>query len=273
MKKELVQEAVALTQECLTRYWQLDCEYVLRYCDKDVIWVGSLGNQFIEGWEATAADLRAAMREVKPCHLLRQEFTVVQNVGSACTVVGRYLTTTDDEVGYFLQVQQRCTFTWELEGGAWKIKHIHVSNPMGELKVSEGERFVNALGEMSKKYIQYRLASQQSGQRLVITDSLGTTYFIMPSEILYAMASGRDCILYMMSGGEIHARMGISSFLKCVGTSFFAVHRSYVVNKAYVSRIQQYELIMADGSKIPVPMKKFREIREGLAEIYKTQNR
>ncbi len=273
MKKELVQEAVTLTQECLTRYWQLDCEYVLGYCDRDVVWVGSLGNQFIEGWEATAADLRAAMAEIKPCHLLRQEFTVVQNVGSACTVVGRYLTTTDDEVGYFLQAQQRCTFTWELGKDGWRIKHIHVSNPMGELKISKGESFVNALGEMSKKYIRHRLSSQLSEERLVIADSLGTTHFIMPSEILYAMASGRSCILYPLSGGEIHARVSISAFLERVGAAFLVVHRSYAVNKAYISRIQPYELVLVDGSRIPVPVKKFREIRAELAAIYQTERR
>ena len=77
---------------------------------------------------------------------------MVQNVGNACTVAGRYLTTTDDEVGYFLQVMQRCTFVWELVDGVPKIKHIHVSNPMGELRLADGELFPDALGQMSKQY-------------------------------------------------------------------------------------------------------------------------
>ena len=54
------------------------------------------------------------MEEIQPCHLLHQAFLVAQNAGNACTIVGRYLTTTDDEVGYCLQAQQRCTVTWEL---------------------------------------------------------------------------------------------------------------------------------------------------------------
>lgn len=273
MRKELIQEAIRLTQECLMRYWQLDCEYVLQYCDKDVVWIGSVGSQFIEGWDATAADLQAAMSEIKPCHLQRQEFTAVQNCGNACTVVGRYLTTTDDEVGYFLQAQQRCTFTWELVKGAWKIKHIHVSNPMGELKLSEGESFVNALGEMSKKYMRYRLSSLRSGKRLVIVDQMGTTHFMSPSEVLYVMACGRGSAIYTLSGQEIRANMSISDFLEAAGESFIVVHRSYAVNKGYISCIRQYEIVMADGSQVPVPVKKYREIRESLAEIYESQEK
>lgn len=271
MRKELLQEAIRLTQECLTRYWQLDCEFVLGYCDEDVVWIGSLNEEFIEGRDATEADLRAAIREIKPCHLERQEFLAVQNAGNACTVVGRYLTTTDEEVGYFLQAQQRCTFTWELDHGAWKLKHIHVSNPMGELKVSEGERFVNALGEMTKRYMQYHLSDRQREDRIVTTDSMGITHFLTASEVVYAMASGRNCILHTSSGQEIEALMSISEFRKAAGQIFLSVHRSYAVNKAYISCIRQYEVVMADDSRIPVPVKKYREIRQTLAKIYKPQ--
>lgn len=268
MRKELIQEAIRLTQECLTRYWQLDCEFVLGYCDKNVVWIGSLNEEFIEGREATEADLRAAVREIKPCHLERQEFMVVQNSGNACTVVGRYLTTTDDEVGYFLQAQQRCTFTWELDGGAWNLKHLHVSNPMGELKVSEGERFVNALGEMAKRYMQNRLSDRQREDRIVATDSMGITHFLSLSEVVFAMASGRNCILHTLDGQTIEALMSISEFRNTAGEDFLSVHRSYAVNKGYIACIQQYEIVMADGSRIPVPVKKYREIRETLAKIY-----
>lgn len=117
MNKKTLQEVIQLTQECLARYWQLDPEYALDYCDDNVTWIGSVQSQFMEGKDAVTQDFRSTMREIKPCHLLQQEFSVVQNVGNACTIMGRYLTTTDDSVEYFLQVQQRCTFVWEQTNG------------------------------------------------------------------------------------------------------------------------------------------------------------
>ena len=157
VRNRQVEQLVRLTQACLTRYWQLDCEYVPQYLDRDVIWIGSAAHQFVEGREAAAADLRRSMEEIQSCHLPHQAFLVAQNAGNACTIVGRYLTTTDDEVGYCLQAQQRCTVTWELGEAGPKIKCLHVSNPMGELKLAEGETFVNVLGQTTRKYIQDRL--------------------------------------------------------------------------------------------------------------------
>lgn len=71
------------------------------------------------------------MKELKPCYLSRQEFTVVQNIENGCTIVCRYFTTTADDVGYFFQVQQRCTFVWKIINNIPKIKHCHISNPIG----------------------------------------------------------------------------------------------------------------------------------------------
>ncbi len=54
------------------------------------------------------------MKELKPCHLHHQEFYAARNAGKTCTIFGRYLTTTDNETGYYLQLQQRGSFVWEI---------------------------------------------------------------------------------------------------------------------------------------------------------------
>lgn len=265
MNKQTLQEMIRLTQECLVRFWQLDAEFAISHFDQDILWIGSVQSQYTEGYEETIKDFRSIMKELKPCHLLRQEFYIVQNAGSACTIAGRYLTTIDDEVGYFLQVQQRCTFVWEIIKGEPKIKHCHISNPLGELQVAEGERFPNAIGRMTKKYWTYRLQAAQEKRRIVVTDKTDVVHFLLPSEVIYAAANGRNSIIYTTSDRKIQARMSITDFLAAAGYGFGTVHRSYVLNDAYISRIQKYEVIMADGSKIPIPERKYKEIREKLA--------
>lgn len=268
MNKQTLNEIIGLTQECITRFWQFDVEYAISYFDEDVLWIGSAQSQFMVGYEEAVADFRGIKKELVPCHLLRQEFSVVQNAGNACTVVGRYLTTTDDSVGYFLQVQQRCTFTWELIDGKPKIKHIHISNPMGELQLAEGEKVPNALGQMSKKYWEYRLTAAQDKNRIVVPDKSEVTHFLMPSEIVYVTANRKTCMIHTLSGRTIDARMSITDFLSKISGGFSSVHRSHVVNDNYIARIQQYEVVMADGSVIPIPVKKYTEIRDTLTAHY-----
>ena len=267
MNKKTLQEMVRLTQECLARYWQLDAEFVIGHFDKDVLWVGAVQDQYKEGFEQSAEDLRRSLLELKPCHLLHQEFSVVQNVGNACTVAGRYLTTTDDEVGYFLQVMQRCTFVWELADGVPKIKHIHVSNPMGELRLADGELFPDALGQMSKQYWNDRWRSVQGKKRIAVKDRDDVVHFLSPSEVLYVMADGRNSVIRTMSAETIRARPGRRELLAELGEGFIAVHRSYALNSAYVSSIRKYEVIMTDGSKIPIPERRYKEVRERLTAV------
>lgn len=271
MNKKTLQDIIRLSQECLSRFWQLDAEFAIRYFDRNILWIGSAQSQYAEGYEEAAKDFRDIMREIKPCHLLRQEFSVVQNAGSACTIAGRYLTTTDDAVAYFLQAQQRCTFVWEIVKGEPKIKHCHISNPLGELQVAAGEKFPNAIGETAKKYWTYRLKAAQDQRRIVVTDSRDVVHFLLPSEVVYVAASGRNSVIYTMSGREIAARMSISDFLTAAGDGFSTVHRSYALNGAYISRIQKYEVIMANGSAIPIPERRYREIREELAALYRAK--
>ncbi len=264
MNKKALNDIIQLTQECLVHFWQLDPEYAISHFDKNIVWIGSAQSQFIEGYENAVEDFRNIMNELKPCHLLRQEFVVVQNSGNACTVAGRYYTTTDDEVGYFFQVQQRCTFVWEFVDGVPKIKHCHISNPMGELKLAEGEKFVNALGEMSKKYWIYRMSTIQDKRRIVIKDNKDEFHFLLPSEIVYVNAVGRNSIIYTTSGTEIQSRNGITDFMDKAGESFSVVHRSFAVNNKYVSCIHPYEVIMVNGSRIPIPQKRYKLVREML---------
>lgn len=265
MNKQALEEIIRLTQECIVRFWQLDAEFAISHFDKDILWIGSVQSQYMEGCEEAVRDFRGIMKELKPCHLLQQEFHVVQNAGNACTIAGRYLTTVDDEVGYFMQVQQRCTFVWELIKGEPKIKHCHISNPLGELQVDKGEKFPNAMGQMAKKYWMYRLRSAQNKRRIVVTDKSDVVHFLSPSEVVYVAAEGRNSIIHTMSGSKIQARMGITDFLAAAGEGFSMTHRSYALNNAYISRIQKYEAIMADGSKIPIPERRYKEIREKLS--------
>ena len=264
VRNRQVEQLVRLTQACLTRYWQLDCEYVLQYLDRDVIWIGSAAHQFVEGREATAADLRRSMEEIQPCHLLHQAFLVAQNAGNACTIVGRYLTTTDDEVGYCLQAQQRCTVTWELGEAGPKIKCLHVSNPMGELKLAEGETFVNVLGQTTRKYIQDRLQGMARQDRIPVVEEGGNTCFLRPGEIVSVMAEGRSCVIHCLEGRTIRAKVGFSEFLHRVGPAFYRIHRSYAVNGTHLVCIRPYEVEMVDGNRIPIPVKRYRQVRDTL---------
>lgn len=119
MLKLQQQELIALTQKCLTHFWQRDPEFCIQYFADDIVWIGAQQSQYCEGREASAEDLRNITKELKPCHLSQASFDVTYHDRTTCAVTGRYLVSTDEEVEYHLQAVQRCTFIWTLEDGRW----------------------------------------------------------------------------------------------------------------------------------------------------------
>lgn len=97
-----------------------------------------------------AEDFRFNAEGLQPCHLLNAEFFAQSN-GSLCVVTGNYRVATDETADFFLQAQQRCTFVWEKTKEGPKIRHMHVSNPIGEMKMDGKEAFPNKMGKMAHR--------------------------------------------------------------------------------------------------------------------------
>ncbi|WP_455903515.1 LytR/AlgR family response regulator transcription factor [Clostridium sp.] len=269
MNRKMEQELIGRTQYALEQYWQKNCEVVLSYCADRVMWIGAEQREYMVGIEAVREDFYSLMEVLQPCILVNSEFVIIQNTGNACTIGGRYLVETGEDAEYFIQGEQRCTFTWELIDGEPKIRHIHVSNPIGEMKIVEGQRFINEIGQMARKYMEEKIADLRS-RPVAIEGVDGGTRFISTSDILYAEARARYCDLTLKTGEIFSAKMSLTGFEKIADPYFVRVHRSYIVNIRYLSRIQPCEVLMQNKVRIPIPEKRFVEIREQIMKQFQS---
>lgn len=265
--KIIEKEAIRLTSEILRRFWQKDPNYHMDYFAEDIMWIGAQKDEFIVGIEAVKTDLANALEEIPPCILLQAEFHAISTGSRCCVVIGNYLTTTDKSADFFLQNRQRCTFVWENTRNGMKIHHIHISNPVGELSLSDGELFPNTMGKMAQVYMEHQLKQLSECHRVIVTRENGAIHSLMHSEIMYVAAFSKDSIIASVNG-EILVKMGISAIHKLLGSRFIKVHRGYIINPNYVSSIERYAITMLDGEEIPVPQKKFNEIRERIRNFY-----
>lgn len=189
-------------------------------------------DEFLVGIEAVKADLDAALIEIPPCILLHAEFHAVSNGSKYCTVMGKYLTTTDKTANFFLQNIQRCTFVWENTRDGMKVHHIHVSNPLGELQLTDDERFPTTMGKMAQVYMNRQIKQLAESRRISLAGENGTVYSLMQSEIMYITAFSKDSIITSVNG-EILIKKGISKLSKMLDGQFIPIHRGYIVNPDY----------------------------------------
>lgn len=268
MKKEEQAKILALTQQGLVRYWQGDYEEILSHFADEGTWIGAQGEQFCWGKEAIGALLHQVASEMVPCTLLHQEYQVVYSDRASCTVMGRYLATTQGKDQTFLQAWQRVTMVWAIQGEKRQIQHCHVSNPIGELKVAKGEAFVNTIGKMAWKFLQLQVKETCGRQRLVLTDSKERVYFVSPYEIEYAAADGRSVHVTLLDGQTLTIRGKLSDLEKQAGGGLMNIHRCYLVNPLCISSLEKQTAVLCSGARLPIPEKRYTQVRESIKEFF-----
>jgi hypothetical protein len=265
MRKELEEKALALTRELLKRFWQLDIEFVLSLCTKDVMWVAPEQNRYMRGIDAMRADLEENLKELVPCHQSHQEYTVVQNCGRALSIIGRYLVTTDDGAPIFAEVQQRTQITWELIDGELRIRSLYISHPRNELPVAPGEFFCNVIGRAAKRYIDERIAEKTDLRREMIYDREGTMHLVAPMDVILVEAVGkraRICLAY----DTFEARTSFSE-VTAIFPDLIRVHRSYAVNLARIHAVDQASIIMEGDEAVPLPKARRAEVMQRIRAL------
>lgn len=267
MNKKVLFEIMELTQECLVKFWQKDCNVFLKYMSSDVTLIGAQKNQFVRGYNEAEKYIKEVVKEMKNCTLTSQEVFVANNSGKCCTIAGRYIATTDIDTGINLKAQQRFTFVWEIKRNENvtepEIKLIHISNPIGELKVDENEAFVNKIGEMANKYLNEKIEYIKHENQISVYDTKNILRFISVFDIEYAESNKRTVLIYT-TNGIINAKIKWTDFLEITGANLIKVHRNYAVNPIYILFISKNTLELKSGASIPIPVKKQKEVYESI---------
>ena len=107
---------------------------------------------------------------------------------------------------------------------------------------------------------------------MIITDTDDCTRFIPRSDILYATSDGRNCQICCFSG-IINARINISSFVEKAGGRFVLIHRCYAINLDHITLLKPYCVVMSNGSELPVPVKRYNEIKSGSLNYFQTNKK
>lgn len=266
MTSENTALVIELTQSILEQFWQRDPALMLKYIDDDFSLMDVLNQYLISGRDNVCDFLPTVMDGISKSTLSDGEFHVAQNCGSACTVIGKYtLTPIDDEDGA-LRMKQHCVFVWEMaKNGEIRLKHIGVSKPdSAPAPTDYGASFRAAVCPSGSDSTSS--AQAQPADRMIITDTDDCTRFIPRSSILYVTSDGRNTRIHCFSG-NINARLSISAFLESAGNKFFPIHRCYAINLDYITLLKPYCVIMSDGSELPVPVKRYSEIKQQLTEL------
>ncbi|MDO4272264.1 MAG: LytTR family DNA-binding domain-containing protein [Eubacteriales bacterium] len=100
-------------------------------------------------------------------------------------------------------------------------------------------------------------------RKLCFSGEWGSVYLLSPREILYVEARNMNSVIYYGTQEmEIHEQL--SACQKRLPEYFVRVHRGYLVNAYCVLRFEKYCMLLANGVTLPIPQKRYVEVKEKL---------
>ena len=227
---------------------------LMKYMDKDFSFIDSLGHYLLMGQDEVSSALPSILSGLTECNINDKMFAIAQNCGNACTVIGSYLLESTQVNN--MRLMQHCVFVWELsKDGTPALKHVGITKPENTTDLTSGQ-------DKSESSDQ----SRRQSEKMVIVDQDECMRFINKSEILYATSDGRNTLIRCVSG-DIRARLSISVFTENAGDGFLLIHRCYAVNISHIALLKPYVVVLSDGSEIPVPVKRYSDIKNKLSKL------
>ena len=169
----LLKKAPKLAKHIITSFYiNRDIDEVLKYLCENVTWIGPGEHKSLyekSKYNEIKNYFYAGQDEIPSCDINNDIFETVSEDENRCMVLGRYTVRTKENTQMILEVNQRCTFEIIEDRGKLLVKHMHISNPYGEMQLDE--YFPTKIGTQSYDYLQ-RLLKEKTEVIEMITNNI-----------------------------------------------------------------------------------------------------
>lgn len=86
--------------------------------------------------------------------------------------------------------------------------------------------------------------------------------------VLYAETIGKICSLNMIDRSVV-VRQPLKLLEERFPDCFCRIHRSYLVNCNYTTRLERYSAVLLGGTALPIPEKRYHEVCERVTRFIK----
>lgn len=166
----LLKKSPKFAKHIITNFYvNRDIDEILKHLSKDVTWIGPGEQEFLTSFNEIKDYFYAGQNEVPSCDISNDTFEIVSEDKNRCMVLGKYTVSTKENAQMVLEVNQRCTFEIIEDREKLLVKHMHISNPYGEMQIDE--YFPTKIGTQSYDYLQ-RMLKEKTEVIEMITNNI-----------------------------------------------------------------------------------------------------
>lgn len=98
-------------------------------------------------------------------------------------------------------------------------------------------------------------------QKLYFKGVQKSILFTGPDQIIYMESIGNHTMIHMTTQ-SFECTERLNAVVERMQGSMLRCHSSYLVNPMYVESIERFALTLSDGSRIPIPEKKYTAVKD-----------
>ncbi len=261
MKKD---DIIKLSLHIITEYYKNNLEPFFSYVSDDVLWLGPAKRQLIQGKKALKQafalekhSLTFTMGDIQVLYV--SPHSHIREVLLHYDIFTHYPSGSTDVHNQWLH------YTWcetkkETADGVRFLPEIvclHISNvwPYDDR---------DTIYPVHYEHISAAMHATVETERYVFAKVPdGSVYRIALSRILYIATIKHSARLQIHTeSGEIVITGTLSGFVRKYPDLFLRIHSGYLVNPAHVMKIRRFAVTMSDGTELPVPEKKYTQIKK-----------
>lgn len=116
----------------------------------------------------------------------------------------------------------------------------------------------------------------QKREPVLLVEAAGELRKVRCHDIIYLESQGHDTVLNMshIKTSQLRSKSSLSQLeqeLSAEPGLFFKPHRSYLVNMLYVEKITRKEIIVDNGTSIPIARGKWEEVNQAYLKFYRNR--
>lgn len=229
--KKNTQDIISLSQKIIKQLYTENPFYILSYASQSIVWVDTTNFACLTGYYQLQNFLQK-FEPVPTCIIQHLQYHLLPLDSGSVIVTGQYRLIHKTTARKRTDRTYQISIVWAYGELQPQLMYLHISAAMPRLKDSPTLLFSGRGSEM------YRLAVD---------------------DIIYIEAENIHCKLHGILK-TYHLNHSISQIEQQLPEQFLRVHRSYIINRTYVTRIYRYAAELCYQYSIPIPEKKYMKV-------------
>lgn len=204
---------------------------VLPWLHHDIIWTDTASSRYFYGYYQ-AVNFLAHHQGTKKYEIRHLQYHIRNLENGTYIITGKYKAIQKETGCFGTCMSYQTSLVWTAVQDCPRLVHLHISiaNPQ-----TPSADFISFHGKKAE------------------------TYRVLPEEILYIEAENVNCTIHTTSD-HLSICQPISQVEKLLPRQFLRVHRSFIINRHYVSRVYRYAIELSNRAVVPIPEKKYMNV-------------